>query len=230
MAYIRYFFYIAFNWNMRIALYILRQEIKGEHKYGIQTTGADELKKMEAKGIDISHATIYMPVSYDILEELFGQVDLSSVKHFIDIGCGKGRALCVAAQLGCRKVTGIDFSRELCDEARHNLSSVQQRSPGLQYEVINNDAFYFDIPDDADCIFLFNPFDEVIMKGVVQNIMKSYRRIQRHLTIIYVNPLHRELFLKAGFREVFHCKKLQYLEGVVLIDHRRQTTDDQSVL
>ena len=28
------------------------------------TTGADELKNLAKKGIDISHATIYMPVSY----------------------------------------------------------------------------------------------------------------------------------------------------------------------
>ena len=73
-TYIKYFFYLASNWNLRIAWHILDKEIKGEKKYGIQTTGADELKKLEAKGIDISHATIYMPASYDLLETVFTEL------------------------------------------------------------------------------------------------------------------------------------------------------------
>ena len=69
LPYIKYFSYIAFNWNIKIAVHILRQEIRGEKKYGIHSTGADELKKLEKKGIDISHATIYMPVSYELLKK-----------------------------------------------------------------------------------------------------------------------------------------------------------------
>ena len=57
-SYIKYFFYLAFNWYFKIAWYIIKQEIKGEKKYGITTTGADELKSLEKKGIDIEHATI----------------------------------------------------------------------------------------------------------------------------------------------------------------------------
>jgi hypothetical protein len=73
-TYIRYFFYLAYNWNLRIAIHIIQKEIKGENKYGIRTTGADELHGLEKKGIDISHATIYMPASYDMLEDIFTEV------------------------------------------------------------------------------------------------------------------------------------------------------------
>ena len=45
IRYIQYFFYLASNWNLRIAWHILDKEIKGEKKYGIQTTGADDLQK-----------------------------------------------------------------------------------------------------------------------------------------------------------------------------------------
>jgi hypothetical protein len=50
-SYTKYFFYLAFRWNIRIAIHILLQEIKGERKYGINTTGADELRSLEEKGI-----------------------------------------------------------------------------------------------------------------------------------------------------------------------------------
>jgi len=216
IAYLGYFFYLASNWNLRIAFYLLRQEIKGERKYGIRTTGADELKKLEDKGIDITHATVYMPVSYDILEELFEKVNIARSTHFIDIGCGKGRALCVAAYLGCKKVTGIDFSEEFCQNSIENLEQVKVKKPGFNSTILNNDAFYYGIPGDADVIFLFNPFDEVIMSGVVENIMESLSDHPRHLTVIYANPLQQHLFLEAGFKKTFYTKKLKYLEGIIL--------------
>lgn len=201
---------------MRIAWYIIMQEIKGEKKYGINTTGADELKKMERKGIDITHATIYMPVSYIFLEEIFQQLPVSVKDHFLDIGSGKGRAMCMAAHYGFKKVTGIDFSKELCDAAKDNLAITQQRIPALSYEISNNDAFYFKIPADVDCIFFFNPFDEIIMSGVADNILNSLQHHPRKVYIIYVNPLHKELFTNLGFKETWHSKKMKYLEAVIL--------------
>lgn len=201
---------------MRIAWYIIMQEIKGEKKYGINTTGADELKKMERKGIDITHATIYMPVSYIFLEEIFRQLPVSVKDHFLDIGSGKGRAMCMAAHYGFKKVTGIDFSKELCDAAKDNLAITQQRIPALSYEISNNDAFYFKIPADVDCIFFFNPFDEIIMSGVADNILNSLQHHPRKVYIIYVNPLHKELFTNLGFKETWHSKKMKYLEAVIL--------------
>ena len=221
LKYFKYFFYLAFNWNFRIALHIIKNEIKGEKKYGINTTGADELKALSKKGIDISHATVYMPASYDLLEEIFRQADIKSFKHFVDIGCGKGRAMCVAATKGISKLTGIDFSKELCAAATINLAQTKQHFPELQYKIINNDAFYFDIPDDADCIFMFNPFDEIIMSGVINNIEESMQQNPRKITIIYLNPLQKHLFISNGYTEIFHTKNLHYLEGCIFIKKPR---------
>lgn len=219
LAYIKYFWYLAYNWNISIALHVIRNEIKGEKKYGIRTTGADELKSLEKKGIDIEHATIYMPVSYDLLEEVMEAVlklPVKPGKHFLDIGCGKGRALCVAAHYGFTALTGIDFSAALANAAVTNLEITKQKNPSIHYEVFNNDAFYFEIPDDVSCIFLFNPFDEVIMSGVVYNILESIKRNYRTITVIYVNALHKESFTIAGFSEVYHKKIMRYLEVSVM--------------
>ena len=212
------------NWNIRIAWIMIRQEIAGEKKYGINTTGADELLKLEKQGIDISHATIYMPVSYTLLEEAFKQLNFNKPQiinhkpktHFLDIGCGKGRALCVAAHQGFNKVTGLDFAKDLCEAAKENLQITKQYISALEFKVINNDAFYFEIPDDVDCIFFFNPFDEIIMSGVVNNIFESLQSNPRNISIIYVNPLHKELFLKAGYKETWYRKKMKYLEVSIL--------------
>jgi SAM-dependent methyltransferase len=221
-TYIRYFYFLLINWNLRIAVYMIRQEIKGEKKYGIHTTGQDELINLEKMGIDTTHATLYMPVNFALLEEAFKQLNLKPLnpsspagRHFLDLGCGKGRALCMAAHHGFTKVTGLDFSRPLCEMAKENLAKTKLQIPALQYSVINNDAFYFEIPCDVDCIFLFNPFDEVIMSAVVNNIFSSLQNNPRKISIIYVNPIHKDLFLKAGYIQTWQIKKMKYLEAVI---------------
>ncbi len=215
-SYIKYFFYLAVNWNIKIAIHILSQEIKGEKKYGIATTGADELRSLEKKGIEIDHSTIYMPVSYDLLEDIFKQLNIKDNSHFLDIGCGKGRAICVAAHNGFDKVTGLDLSKEFCMEAEKNLSVTKKHFPALQSKIINNDAFYFEIPNDVDHIFMFNPFDEVIMDAVAEKILESFEINPRTITTIYVNPVCKQELLNIGFKEIYHIQKMKYLEALIL--------------
>ena len=212
---IKYFYYIVSNWNIRIAIHILRNEIRGEKKYGIQTTGADELHSLEAKGIDISHATIYMPASYDLLEDIFTKFNPATFNHFVDIGCGKGRVMCVAAAFAAKNITGIDLSKEFCEAAKKNLSTTKKTYSDFQFKVYNNDAFYFDIDDDVDCIFMFNPFDETIMSGLMENIEISLENNPRKITIIYVNPLEKHLLLEYDYNQIYHSQKLKYLEVAV---------------
>ena len=216
LTYLKYFFYLGFNWNFKIAVAIISQEVKGENKYNINTTGADELEELSKNGVDTSHATIYMPVSYLLLEEIFRQMPSSSKKHFLDIGCGKGRALCVAAHHGYNKLSGVDFSKELCADATANLLQTQQAFPLLNFSIFVKDAMNFEIPADVDCIFLFNPFDVVIMGAVVYNIMESVQENPREIIVIYANPLYRDLFEEEGFEEIFHTKEMKYLEAAIL--------------
>ncbi len=215
--YFKYFFYILYNWDARIAFHIIRNEIRGEKKYNIETTGSDSLKSLENKGIDISHATIYMPVSYDLLEDFFTEIKIQTFNHFLDIGCGKARAMCVAAAYGVKKVSGIELSKELFLDAERNIKTRQEKYPSTNFSIYNNDAFYFDIDDDVDCIFMFNPFDETIMNAVMENIETSLDLKPRVMTIVYINPLEKHVLLEWGYEEIFHSKKMKYLEGSVFV-------------
>ncbi len=217
LKYFRYFFYILYNWDGNIALHIIKNEIRGEKKYNIDTTGADSLKSLEKKGIDITHATIYMPVSYDLLEEFFEEIKINSFNHFFDIGCGKARAMCVAAVYGINKISGIELSKELYTAAKNNIAVCKQKYLTTEFNIYNNDAFYFDIDDDVDCIFMFNPFDETIMSGVMENIETSLDSNPRVMTIIYINPMEKHVLLEWGYEEIFHSKKMKYLEGSVFV-------------
>lgn len=214
-TYINYFFFLAGNWNFSIAWYIIKQEIAGEKKYRINTTGTDDLHQLKLLGVETSHATIYMPATYQLLENLFSQPSLQHCKQLLDIGCGKGRIMCVGAHCSFENVTGIDLSKKLCQEARTNLAIVKTSFPALNYEVVNNDAFYYDIPATIDCIFLFNPFDEIIMSGVINNLEKSLTLNPRTIMVVYLNPLWGNLFIDAGYESIYHTKKMNYLEATI---------------
>ena len=215
LPFLKYFFYLSYNWNIRIAWHMTMNDMAGEKKYNINTTGINELKHLEKKGIDISHATIYMPASYDLLEFFFEKSAVHKKRHFLDVGCGKGRALCVAAAYGVPKVSGVEFSKALLTHAEKNLANISKIHKVL-YTLKNDDAFYFEIPEDVDCIFLFNPFDELIMSGFVTNLKTSLQINPRKITIIYFNPLQKHLLVEAGFSQTFHLQKLHYLEGIIL--------------
>lgn len=217
LTYLRYFFYILYNWDGRIALHIIKNEIRGEKKYNIDTTGADSLKSLEKKGIDITHATIYMPVSYDLLEDFFAEIKIETFNHFLDIGCGKARAMCVAGAFGSKKISGIELSKELYTAAKNNIAVCKQKYPSTEFNIYNNDAFYFDIDDDVDCIFMFNPFDETIMGAVMENIETSLDSNPRPMTIVYINPMEKHVLIDWGYEEIFQLKKMKYLEGSVFV-------------
>ncbi len=217
IRYLRYFTYLAANWNLGIALHIIKNEIRGEKKYGINTTGVDELSSLKKMGIDIEHATIYMPASYDILEDIFEWLRPHGLKFLLDLGSGKGRVLCVAADYGFQKIVGLDFSRSLCQAANANLASIKTDHPGIEAQVFHNDAFYFIIPGEVDCLFFFNPFDDVIMSGVIENIRTSLLETPRKLYIVYLNPQHKHLFLEQDFKVIHHIKKMHYLEAVIMV-------------
>ena len=215
--YLRYFFYIAFNWNLRLAWFTVLQEMKGEKKYGINTIQLNDLKKLTLKG-DINQAEIYQGANYYLLELMFEKLQtLSPNNYIIDFGSGKGRVLVVAAFYDFIKITGVEFGKELCIEARKTIHGVQQKFPGKIFNVIYANAVDYKIEDDSNVFFFFNPFNEISMLAVVKNILSSLKKKLRTVYVIYINPLHKEIFMSAGFEEIYFFEKLFYIQGSLLV-------------
>lgn len=225
--YFKYFFYIGFNWNFRLAFFNIYHEIRGEKKYGIDTSKLNDLKNLSIKGNNLSHAENYQGANYFLLEKVFSYLqNIEANKNLVDYGCGKGRVLTVAAFYGFNKITGIDFAKELCEEAKKNLTSVQLKFPEKTFNVIHINAVDYKIENDTNFFFFFNPFDEVIMLAVVKKILYSLKVNPRQVYVIYLNPLHKEIFLSAGFEEVYHFQKLYYIHASVLRLDVRSTMYD----
>jgi SAM-dependent methyltransferase len=218
IPYLQYFWYISWHWDPLVALFTIYHEVRGERKYRIHTMGEDELLGLKERGIDISHANIYMPLNYYVLEKMMNEIKQLGTDDggFIDIGCGKGRVMIVAAAYGFKDVWGIDFSRAFCDEAEAITSSYARKHPETRFTVIHGNASAFEIPAAISTFFLFNPFDEVILWMAVSQIVKSQEEYPRRIRILYANPQHQSVFIDFGFREIFRLRKWNFFEGVIL--------------
>jgi len=120
------------------------------------------------------------------------------VLTFIDLGCGKGRVLLVAANFGFKQVIGVEFSHELAEIAKKNL-----RKMGIaNAAVVQTDAAKYRFPDSDMVVYLFNPFSEEVMQTVISNLRES---LAKKIYVIYVNPRCARLFDNSGFLTRLGC-------------------------
>lgn len=217
VKFFKYFYFIGTNWNFRLAFFSIFHEIKGEKKYQLNSIQIDRLKTLSVKGENKLHASIYQGANYFLLEKAFDYLQEAPAKgSLVDFGSGKGRVLALAAFYGFKKITGIDFATALCTQAKENLHKLQPRFLQTEFTIICDDAVNYQIQKDDSVFFFFNPFDEIIMLKVVKNMLKSLKENPREIYVVYINPLHKEIFLSAGFVEEYYLMKLNYLELSIL--------------
>jgi predicted RNA methylase len=215
--YIDYFFYVSFYWNPWLATFIIFHEIKRGSKYGINTVKPEKLHKLSVKAGDISKGSPYEAVSYYLLEKLLSAFrKFSDSKSIIDLGCGKGRVMVVAAYFGFTSITGVDFAKELCEEAEANMIKVQKKFTDLKWKVICNDVLNYDISPDDCVFFMFNPFTKDILEKFLQKIERSLQQAPRTIYFLYASPLYIEVLLKYSYKIVYHINPKKKLEAVIL--------------
>lgn len=224
--YLKYFFFIGTHWNFRLAAFTIYHEIRGEKKYQIDTSLIDYLQREKIESNNLEHASIYQGANYYLIEKALKFLkDENANNSITDLGCGKGRILVVAAHYGFTTITGVDFAPLLCLEAERNIDKAKPFFPLVNFKVICDDAVNYKIEKDTNVFFFFNPFDEVIMLQVVKNILSSLKENDRKIYVVYVNPLHKDIFLSAGFTEEYYLMKMKYLELSIL---SKETENDSN--
>lgn len=160
-------------------------EIFYEVHFGISTRKPANLTD---HGYDDDEYVNYETPAYRTLLRAFSRLEVRPGRSvFLDYGCGRGRALTVAATLPFRRVIGVELVPELLESARHNFA----RARGLRChdsELVHANAIDYAPPAEVDHIYFFNPFRGPILEKVVGAIDRSFRAAPRPLTIVYLNP------------------------------------------
>ena len=61
------------------------------------------------------------------------------------------------------------------------------------------DAVQYRIPDKPSLWYFYNPFQEEVMRKVLENIRRSLAAVPREAYIVYLKPVHRSLMDESGF-------------------------------
>ncbi|HEX3372821.1 MAG TPA: class I SAM-dependent methyltransferase [Edaphobacter sp.] len=114
---------------------------------------------------------------------------------FIDIGCGKGRAVMLASEHPFHRVVGVELNTALVTVAQKNLVK-WKASPHACHdiEVLTADALEFAFPDSPTLLYVFNPFDAHLTQLLLDRILAVSLTRPAPIDIIYMTPEHAHLF------------------------------------
>lgn len=189
-------------------------------KYGTDTLRRVEVNEFDTESCNKVHAKFYQATRIRPLMKLVGELGLPKNGVFVDIGCGKGRVLLIAAQLGFKRVVGIEFCARLCQVARKNADIFTAKVPASSpIEVIESDVTNVDFKGDENIFFLYNPFDAAVLEQALANITNSILKIPRDIWLIYNNPVHHEM---VQSNRLFQSCKLYKIEGEVFYVYQYQ--------
>ena len=181
--------------------FITWKESALDRKLGIRTLGNVEVAELDISSDARKHAGEYCPTSGFVLSVILEELGIKySDYSFLDVGSGKGRAICLACEFPFAEIIGIELSTALCQVAEENIRQMPTgRQECQQIRIANVDATEFDFPMTPLVLYFFNPFDEVILKRVLKNVEDSSADMARDIVIIYSNPAHRHLLDMSTF-------------------------------
>lgn len=215
--YISHFWYVATNWNIWMAFFMVYDNIRGSLKYGANTFIPVELKDLTITNGDRKKASRYEAVSFYMLEKILGAFQkVSDLNSIIDLGSGKGRVLMVAPHFGFTDITGVDFAKELCDQAVSNMRKKEKQFPGIKWKVINENVEDYEIGDQDSVFFMFNPFTEAVLNHFLEKIDKSCHEFPRSIYFLYASPQYEQLLLDNGYAIIYQ-KHMMHLGSIIAV-------------
>jgi SAM-dependent methyltransferase len=182
-----------------------QREREFDVRHNVDTAGIVRLFEL-----DISSPWKELGVRYQgVNPEIFRQVmDRLPIDHrqfiFVDLGSGKGRALLLASEYPFKRAVGVEFAPELHAVAERNIRRF--RSPRQQchdIEAICTDATTFELPPEPTVLCFHNPFEEPVMRLVLERVQQSLRERPRQLVLLLFGGTQlRSCILDAGFTEL----------------------------
>ncbi len=178
--------------------------------YGVRTQGAMPLylnRTGSAADQDmIPYAGCVPSVLRRVLDTLPGLRHAS----FLDLGCGKGRALVIASEYPFAALFGVELNAALVTVARRNLDRVRLRHPDRPpVEVRCGDASRSHLPEGDLVVFLYHPFGERLVQTLCDHLLAIATGA---VHLVYENPVHGEVFDRSPGFQRWSAAMLDYSE------------------
>lgn len=187
----------------------LSSDERWDRKLNIRTAGRD------ASAEDLHHLP-YEPTPYSVLERLAESGWIEPRNLVLDYGCGKGRAgIFLNSRTGCGSI-GIEFSKKLFAEASENgrnyagsgtINDSAAEGRGKVSFVLGN-AEQYEVPEEADRFYFFNPFSVKILQSVIGKIRNSWYASPRDMLLMFYYPSEEYVSLLMTVEELMFTDEL----------------------
>ena len=149
----------------------------------------DKMLKIRTSGRDDSRSDQYRypyePTPYSVLERLASSGYITKKNTLLDYGCGKGRAgFFLSWQTRCRSI-GIEYDERIFQTLSENMESAVS---GNRVEIVHEKAEAYNVPQDADRFYFFNPFSVEILRSVLGRIRSSWYETPREILLFFYYP------------------------------------------
>jgi SAM-dependent methyltransferase len=113
---------------------------------------------------------------------------------FVDLGCGKGRALIVASEFSFARLVGVEISVNLAEIARRNAAVTALRHPRrAPIEIHVGDATGTPAQAERVVYFMYNPFGRALTERLVDGLERQLANGLRHAFVVYYNPVYGDV-------------------------------------
>ena len=197
-------FRVAMDVAARLVTYAPDKDGAFDRRFGTDTAGKVQTSALGFDdGAAQDKAVLYLPSPAKVTHWMLENIGLEPRNHaFVDLGCGKGRVVLVAAQYPFAKVIGVDLSKALSEVARRNVARFDPRSRKCaDVQIVTANATTFDWPDANVLLHLYHPFEPEITVAVLEHAARTWRARAKQLTVAYLLyssavPAVREAFAR----------------------------------
>lgn len=153
-------------------------EAKWDKLLHIKTTGRDDSRADQ-------YRYPYEPTPYSVLERLANSGYITKKNTLVDYGCGKGRVdFFLSYQTRCKSI-GIEYDERIHVSATENQKTAVS---GGRTKFVLGSAENYEVPEEADRFYFFNPFSVELLQKVMSRIEDSYYANPREMLMFFYYP------------------------------------------
>jgi SAM-dependent methyltransferase len=158
-------------------------------QHGTDTAGSVEPGDLGIGNAESRKLAIrYLPSPLRVTTWMLDRIGIDPREYsLVDLGCGKGRVLLVAAQQPFHKIVGVEISTDLAAIARRNIARFRPSSEQVRaIAVENTDVRKFTMPPGNLLIHMYHPFDPAISAAVFARLAAIQDLPQRRVVVAYL--------------------------------------------
>ena len=149
----------------------------------------DKLLRIKTSGRDDSKADQYRypyePTPYSVLERLANSGFIGKKDVVLDYGCGKGRVDFFLSYQTKAAAVGIEYDERIYSSAIENQKTALSRT---RTKFVLARAEAYEVPEQVNRFYFFNPFSVEILHKVIARILDSYYEKPREAFLFFYYP------------------------------------------